>query len=345
MSDFSHGPESNVNGHNSITKNSGRLRATRRSSPDDQSVITTTTRPESRFTSTGMARLPDSPGEIVPIAALETPEERRLRVRVERLRAEVTEAAAELEELRATLGAFEARYEARIGVLIVELDRVNVENARLQRTITALLESTEDVEHIEAAIEREFAAEQARIEQEFRDASGAGRHAAALAEPPPPDLARAVREQYRKLARRFHPDVAITDDQRAHNEAAMKRINEAMEANDLDMLGVLEASLPSRTSDMPHGSTRARIHWATSEIARLEQVLTRTIGRMAAVKSSSVYELWSRTEHDPGTLDRLERDIAEEIALARMQSRALENDLERARASRGRMTRERRAGV
>ncbi|HUG15169.1 MAG TPA: J domain-containing protein [Thermomicrobiales bacterium] len=257
-----------------------------------------------------------------------------MRSRVERLRAEVTGVGAELEQVRATLSAFEARYEARVGVLIVELDRVNLEIAKTSRKVEALNAGVHTWERVNQVVEHEFAAEQRRVEQERREASGAGRRASSLPDPPSPDVARAIKDQYRRLARRFHPDVAITDDQRAHNETAMKRINEAMAANDLDMLGMLEASLPRRGPDMPSGSSRARVQWATAETARLEQALTRAIGRLAAIKASSVYELWSRVERDPGILDRLAAEISGEVAVARMQLRAVTGDLERLITSR-----------
>jgi hypothetical protein len=286
----------------------------------------------------GMASVPDTREELVPVAVSETPEEYRLRMRVERLRGEVADAAAELEELRATLGAFEARYEAQVGVLIVKLDRVNIEIAKLTRKIDAAKDVTVSMADVEEAIEQEFAAEQARIDEEYRESAGTGRRAATLPDAPPPDVARAIKEQYRKLARRFHPDMAITEAQRTQNEIAMKRINEAMEANDLDLLGMLEATLPTRTDDMPKGTSRARIHWASGEIARLERVLTTTIGRLAAVKSSSIYELWERSERHPQTFDRLAREISDEIIVARMQLRALLGDFERLSASRARAT-------
>lgn len=282
--------------------------------------------------------------EIVAASVSETPEERRLRLRIERLRSDVTNAAAELEELRSTLSAFEARYEACVGVLIVTLDRVNLEIAKMKRKIEAARDEDVSIDEVEKAIDLEFAEDRARVDEEYREATGAGQRAAELPVAPPADVARAIREQYRKLARRFHPDVAITDDQRARNEVAMKRINEAMECNDLDMLGMLEATLPNRVDDMPSGTSRARIHWSTGEIARLERVLTSTIGKVAAVRSSSIYELWERTERDPGTIERLAREISDEIVVAQMQLRALSGDFQRLRTARAKRSAVRRAG-
>ena len=291
------------------------------------------------------ARTPQRNRAILPATEPESPEERRLRARIEALRSDVTSTAAELEELRVTLQAFEARYDASIGVLIVALDRVSLENVRLVRTLEALLDTDESLEEIERAVNREFEEEQQRLEDEAREAAGATNRLKSLAPPPAEDVALAIRSQYRKLARQFHPDVAVTDDQRAHNELAMKRINEAMENHDLDALHVLEASLPARSDGMPGGSSRAKVRWATQEIERLEMVLTRKVGQVAAVKASSLYALWLRCESERGALDRLAKDLKDELTLARMEQRSLTQTLdERRRARSAQMTDKRRHG-
>jgi hypothetical protein len=276
-----------------------------------------------------IARLPRSDHSLSTTEITETPEERRLRLRIEMLRSDIAAAAAELEELRALLGAFEARYDARVGVLIVELDRANLDVAKLTRKIEVLKSSPVTPNDIDDMVEQEFASEQARLDAELHEAQGARVRAARLPDPPPPDISRSLREQYRRLARKFHPDVAVTDEQRMYNEAAMKRINEAMGSNDIDMLSVLEASLPAGTAEMPGGSSRARIRWATGEISRLEQVRIRTVGQVAAVKASSIYELWARAERDPAIIERLAREISDELTVVRIELRTSENEYRR----------------
>src|SRR5690606_37823559 len=103
---------------------------------------------------------------------------------------------------------------------------------------------------------------------------------------------------------------------------------------DLDTLGILEASLPVRGDDIPSGPSRAITHWATAEIARLERILTNTVGKLASVKASSIYDLWQRVERDPAILDRLAADISADIAVARMQLHALQRELEDRRKAR-----------
>ncbi len=239
------------------------------------------------------------------------------------LREELAAAVADLEQLRTTLTVFESRYDARIGVLMVEVDRTDLEIAILRRRIVALQESIDAWRAIEETIEREFAAERERVNAEARDASGARKRVEALPPPPVPEVAAALRTQYRKLARKFHPDVAAGDVQRARHEDVMRRINVAMEMNDLGTLLDLELELPAVDLDIPGPTRSARISWATTEIARLEEALAKRIGELAALRASSLHQLWQRVEREPTLLDRLESDLRAELTTAEMERHAL----------------------
>lgn len=256
----------------------------------------------------------------------QTAEEERLRLRIDSLRAMVSQAAAELEELRATLSIFEARYDARIGVLIVELDRVELEIARVRRRIAVIEREPDDAawRDAEEQIDRELQGEQERIDDEAEEAGGAGERVGDLPPDPPGELKATLRERYRRLARSFHPDLATDEEQRVFNERAMRRINAAMERHDLEALEVLAIELPARHESIPGPTAGARVAWMMSEITRLEGILARTAGDVAATGSTSTWTLWDRVDRDPSLLDRLETDLSRSIAAARMELHALE---------------------
>jgi chromosome segregation ATPase len=261
--------------------------------------------------------------QLAPALVPATVEENQLRARIDSLREQLAAAVAELEQLRATLLAFESRYDARIGVLMVEVDRAELEIAVLRRRIAALQESIEAWQAVESAIEREFASERERVESEASEASGARRRAAELPPPPEPEVAAAIRSQYRKLARKFHPDVAAGEEQRERHEDVMRRINVAMEMHDLGTLLDLERELPAGADDIPGPTRGARIAWATAEIARLEGQLAKRTGELAALRSTSLYQLCQRIEREPALLDRLESDLRAELTTAQMERHAL----------------------
>lgn len=264
--------------------------------------------------------------QLIRVVDPQTAEEERLRARIDALRAEVSAMAAELAELRATLAAFEARYDARIGVLIVELDRVELEIARVRRKLAAIERERDDAawRDAESAIERELRAEQERIEAEAAEAGGARERADELPPEPSVDVKATIKDRYRRLARAFHPDLAVDEDERAFNERAMRRINAAMERNDLDALEILAIELPARTESIPGPTPGARIAWSVSEIARLENVLARTTGELAAVRATSTWAMWDRAARDSTLLDRLEADLARDLTAARMEQHALD---------------------
>jgi predicted component of type VI protein secretion system len=103
----------------------------------------------------------------------------------------------------------------------------------------------------------------------------------------------------------------------------MRRLNGAMEMNDLGTLLDMELELPDVDQEMPGPTRGARIAWATAEIARLETALSRRVGELAALRASSGYDLWSRVEREPGILDRLEGELRTELAAAQMELHAL----------------------
>jgi DNA repair exonuclease SbcCD ATPase subunit len=241
-------------------------------------------------------------------------EEERLRARIDALRAEIAAATAEYEEIKVTLSAFEARYDARIGVLIVELDRLNLQIAEYERRIAALSEPVEEWTRIEEEIRESFREERERIDRETEEATDASRRAAELPPDPPDDTKVALRTLYRKLARDYHPDVAKTADERELNEAAMRRINAAYEANDFDALQRLELELPAKDTTFPGATASARIAWAAAQIGRLERVLAQLTGELAQVRASALFRLWERVNAEPTLLDRLEEDYRREIA-------------------------------
>lgn len=256
--------------------------------------------------------MPES--RLVSIDDLSDAEEVRLRVRIESLRREFADTVAELEQLRVTLRDFETRYDARIGVLLVELDQIELNIAAYRRRIAMLDQPMDNWQAAEEKIVEEFRADQERINHEREEATGAQEQAVHLPPPPPSDVADEIHKLYRKLARAHHPDLAIDEEDRAAREAAMKRINAAMEANDLDELCRLDLQL-SHDEDRDLGATpQSRIAKMLEQIERLERALVSAVSDLAGLKASSLYKLWERTQNDPAALNELETEIRGKIA-------------------------------
>lgn len=229
------------------------------------------------------------------------------------LRDNLAVAAAEQGQLRSTLNAFEVRYDAQIGVLLVELDQIELSISSYQRRISVLVQPINTWMGEEEIISRVFRADQQRIDDEYAEASRAEERAKTLAPDPPEDIAEQIRRLYRKLARMHHPDLAVSDSERSSAEAFMKRINAAMEAKDLDALRRLEIELPQTLDEIIGETRQAQMTWMLTEIGRLEAAISGVVSTIATLKSSSVYEIWQRWQSDRGTLNRLETQIREQI--------------------------------
>lgn len=249
--------------------------------------------------------------QIARVSNLQTNEEGRLKHRIDQLRAKIGSVVAELEQLRTALAQFETRYDSTIGVLIVELDQLELSIAEYERRIE--LSVSIDWQSVEEQVEVEFAVDRDRIRTQFHETADARARILILPRISDPDQAREIRRLYRQLARRFHPDLATTVEEREHFEQAMRQVNEAMEAADLDTLIRLELELPLPYNRIPGQTEGARIAWMATQVGQLETVLHRLKSELAELKSSSLYALWRRCVVDSNALDALGKELSTDI--------------------------------
>lgn len=242
-------------------------------------------------------------------------EEERLRTRIDSLREEIVVATSELKELRADISSFEVRFDARIGILIVEFDRLSVQIAEYERRIAALTEPVEMWSLVEDEISREFRSEWERIEAEDEDAQQAGQRVAQLPLDPPEDVKLELRKLYRKLVRDHHPDLARTDDERASHEEAMRRINAAYEVHDLEALRRLEIELPENDRAFPGTTISARIAWAAAQIGNLEQALAALRAESTRLRGTDKFKLYEKARSDPCIMHRLEATYKQQVIM------------------------------
>ena len=181
---------------------------------------------------------------------------------------ELHSAEAELEALRGQLRSFEETVDTRIGSLLDKLSDLNAETAELDGKLRHIREvrlfgpdlmqyldgapqpvrpfNLSDLPPTELANRKGFT-----VKTDIRTTS---------AEVQIPD----IKVLYRKLARRYHPDLARNDADRAQSNDQMKEINQAYAAGDLPALmrlagmglpyGVNFAQPPMEAQSIPSGS-------------------------------------------------------------------------------------------
>jgi hypothetical protein len=157
------------------------------------------------------------------------------------------------------------RYAAAFGTRLTALHGLEIEAARLKREIeliqAALNSGAEiDFDRIQSILDEEFAEWQTKLEKEaaqlaaYRDVPG---------DLQDPELTKQLREKFRILARRLHPD--LHPDQSAAEAALWHRVTAAYERSDLDELSTLEII----TSDAPDAPMADSIEVLRDHVAAL----------------------------------------------------------------------------
>lgn len=183
-------------------------------------------------TATDIRRI-KSPEELEVERLLEESEERKQRI---------ADLELELETLKQELARFQAEIDCKLGPLYTELDRLNVRREQYQTRIERLRRLGRQANP--QVIEEQLAAEFQKRWSEIRDNEERVRNAQAPL--PHPSLSHEEEEElkglYRRLAKRFHPDLAETEAERARNEQIMMEINRAYGEKDLERLRRTEAT-------------------------------------------------------------------------------------------------------
>lgn len=170
-----------------------------------------------------------------------TPEQEKLaflRQEIEAAESELVEREAELLDLRAEYHAFQLRYEARLGRKLTELEKVERELARCRQRIDAYRqwgpEGPSFVLPGQAYIP---------VDEQYRRTWQEPR----LKKPPPPRrpvseaIEADIKKLYRQLCRRFHPDLAREEQERAWRTRVMAAVNAAYSERNLAELQALAA--------------------------------------------------------------------------------------------------------
>lgn len=218
------------------------------------------------------------------------------------------ELQAELGQLRAALVRFEAVTHARVGDLLEQLRDVAAAISRYERRLDPALPE----EEFELPFNDEELTQQA---EEF------GAHY----QPPDGRSRRPIRHLlaseeaeakriYKDLARRFHPDLAVSDDDRQQREAMMQSVNEAYRARDVPELRSLYVQAEAIDPTFGDRPIALRLAWARAELVRLNAMVDGVNEELAVLRGMEVHRLWRRYTAGEPVLDHLEDQLEEKLA-------------------------------
>ena len=206
---------------------------------------------------------------------------------LESLRDEVGQLELECETLRAELGAFEVRHRAELAP----------EQRRMQRIASVVRQLERWVELLEEAEPKQRAARARRVErQRTRELHQEAREAEQLDEEPPPQRTPAadLKSLYRRLARRFHPDLARTEEEQVRHAALMARINALYRAGDRAGLEALADQALGSELPEPAVSLEEEVQLLEERRARFESARDGLRQELEALRSCATAQLLRR---------------------------------------------------
>lgn len=251
------------------------------------------------------------------IVRARTPEEEELALRLAELgelESELAERELALAMLTRELHLFEWRYLGALGALYAELDDLLAEIAE------ALAAQTPD----DPRAQEEAAQARARAEE---SAGASESHRAA-----PPDRVEPsedLKRLYRQVARRVHPDLAATAEDRARRTKLMAEANVAYENGDEERLQAILAEWEEGPEAWQGEDAAAQLERVTRKIAGVRARLAAIDEEIERLKASELYGLKVRVEE----AEAQGRDLLAEMAAA------LEEEIAEARRQLGRLRR------
>ena len=101
-----------------------------------------------------------------------------------------------------------------------------------------------------------------------------------------------LRTLHRSLARRFHPDLAMTEAERVVCQEMMLRVNAAWHSRDLAELRAIDTESVHLDGTSGRQGFERRIHWARQECVRLDGEIGALVERLRSLRESNTFPLW-----------------------------------------------------
>lgn len=199
----------------------------------------------------------------------------QLRVQTEEARQKLIDAEAELADRQAEIHAFELMVEAKVGYLIDQLAQLEAEVADFHRRMHQY-HQTRPFDRSYVSVEEQYRRAWEKPPQETKPTPPPA--------PPSPLTEKQVKKLYRKLARHFHPDLAVDEADRAYRAEKMRVVNEAYTARSLTELEILAQEMTNHHPILP---TRPEQTEAEMVVA-LKKELARCQRRLRAIQQKLV---------------------------------------------------------
>lgn len=232
----------------------------------------------------------------------------------------IAELQADLAAYKERLGRFNAEYHTRIGSLFIELDRIELAIGEYEFRIAHLRTNPEaDSEELERQTKQQFTEEREQIHEDEEETRYYEReHRRERTRPQlDEDSELSLKSLYRELAKRFHPDLAKTEEERLQREAVMKEVNSAFHERDVRQMRTISAQHDVDDASFEQKSIGGKLVWAIREVSRLDSLIKRLQEERATIEASDIAILWSRQEAGEPVIERLETGLQSKLTTMR----------------------------
>lgn len=247
--------------------------------------------------------------DLVLSSAPERVQLRELQAALDERRDAIADVDLEIETLRTELADFEAAYNDQLMNEHATLRRVEGYLRHLRRWSELLrsdpvLDLGARAQRVEKQRVRELKQypPRARIREEARDVEPVE----TTLRPQPKDELKAA---YRQLARRFHPDLARTEEERLNASKMMVRINSLYRDGDLDRLLALAEQVKGGEIDDPELTEEEQLELLSERLAWFDAVLENLREEREELEQSATCELMRNVEQ----AQEMNRDLIGEI--------------------------------
>ena len=257
---------------------------------------------------------------LVPVPSSDDHEYARLLIEVETRKRRIADLQAERDGLEAALSRFAVQLKGRVGGLRAELNRVRLQAQEYRRRIERLKEDeTIDAATLEEEVAAEFAGREEQTRAEEEAAGREGQRVERVRRVPRLDAESEaeILRLYRELAKRFHPDLARTEQERKRRAALMLRINVAYSERDLLALQSVAREAEAADPTLSVLTAKERLTWARRVVSRLDGQIDDLQGQLALLQGSETYTLWKSPETSQQSLDDLEKRVRQRLTRER----------------------------
>jgi len=242
---------------------------------------------------------------------------------------QIAELTLSLEDLKLDISRFETKYNAILGRLYIELDRVNLDiKEYMQRVRLVKEEKIVSKEEIDARVQESFKEERQKVSQEEQQVNQDEQEYEKIDAEEEPDKAttKQLRKLYLKLAKIYHPDKSENEEERQKNERMMSLINRAYEEKDVLTLERLLSTAEDK--EEIEGETKSeKRRRLRREGRRLDRIIASLKGEAGRIKGTETYkfkvEVEEAQEHGEDHFGKLAKDLKRKIESGKRRLKGL----------------------